>query len=65
MVCHIFWPKAKRSKATRGKRPQEQERATSHAILELQVPGSALDVSSRICEEDIEFIGAAAHCADV
>src|ERR1700732_631255 len=25
MVCHIFWPKAKRSKATRGKRPQEQE----------------------------------------
>src|SRR5258707_10698610 len=27
MVCHIFWPKAKRSKATHGKRPQEQERA--------------------------------------
>jgi hypothetical protein len=25
MVCHIFWPKAKRSKATHGKRPQEQE----------------------------------------
>jgi hypothetical protein len=21
MVCHIFWPKAKRSKATHGKRP--------------------------------------------
>src|SRR5260370_39972464 len=27
MVCHIFWPKAKRSKATHGKRPQERERA--------------------------------------
>src|SRR5271166_6184476 len=27
MVCHIFWPKAKRSKAAHGKRPQEQERA--------------------------------------
>src|SRR5580704_19558078 len=27
MVCHIFWPKAKRSKAAHGKRPQEQEHA--------------------------------------
>src|SRR5260370_34378388 len=27
MVCHIFWPKAKRSKAAHGKRPHEQERA--------------------------------------
>ena len=28
MVCHIFWPKAKRSFAPHGKRPQEQERET-------------------------------------
>jgi hypothetical protein len=33
MVCHIFWPKAKRSKATHGKRQQEQERGTRSRIL--------------------------------
>src|ERR1700719_3767038 len=37
MVCHIFRPKAKRSKANRGKRPQEQERGTRSRILNVQV----------------------------
>src|ERR1700730_6040983 len=33
MVCHIFWPKAKRSKAAHGKRPPEPERETRSRIL--------------------------------
>jgi hypothetical protein len=37
MVCHIFWPKAKRSKATHGERPQEQEPRKLSGVEDLNV----------------------------
>ena len=37
MVSHIFWPKAKRSKATHGKRPQEQEPRKLSGVEDLNI----------------------------
>ena len=44
MVCHIFWPKAKRSKAAHGKRPKEQERAAVEDLNDSGTRREALGV---------------------